>query len=108
MEQFTISIGNGFSIENKANVNKDVKSINHAHISPFADFELVSGEINWIYNPFPINDDDLELIKEIELLNKEVSFDVFLLVKGEWKKEKSFDGTFVDALEYIQKAFTYE
>jgi hypothetical protein len=76
--------------------------------SPFGQFEVSEGQINWILDHNKPSDDVIKMCNKIEIFAHEVKFDVYLLVKSEWKKKYSFEGTFIDALIYIQKEFIDE
>ena len=101
MEQYNIFTGNSWSIENKANIDKDIEldkvSLNWKY--PFGQFEIYKSKVNWILHAFPLTDEDIENCKGIDVLNNEAEFT---------HNNKTFKGTFIDALEYIKEEFKYE
>ncbi len=69
---------------------------------PFGQYEFYNNEIVWIFEPCPVRNEWIETCSKIEIFNKKVLFKVKLL-KDEWEDIEEFEGTFIDALKYIQK-----
>lgn len=104
MEKYNICFGNGWSIENRANIDKDIKLDKVDLELPFGQSEFYKDTINWIYEPFKVQDEWILLCKEIKAFNEKAYFTVMQLDE-KWAKVDEFEDTFIDALEYIQKAF---
>lgn len=106
MEAYAIGLCNGWSIENLKNSDKDIKLDKVKFELPFAQYEFYEDKLNWIYDPFKIKDEHIEACENIEAFKKTASFKV-LLLKSEWINVDEFQGTFIDALKYIQKKFNH-
>ncbi|PLY06781.1 MAG: hypothetical protein C0625_08030 [Arcobacter sp.] len=107
MEKYTISIGNGFTIEANNNLSAE-QQIERKTNTFFAEFELVEGKIQWIYNPLPMRKEEFQNTKAFYLFQEKAEFVVFILEDKEWKSTDTFEGTFIDAFAYIQERFKYE
>ena len=106
MERYNINLCNGWAIENVKYIDKDIKVEKNKLEVPFGEIEIFQNEIVWIFEPFPVKNEWIELCSKIEIFNKRVVFVVNLL-KDEWEKIDEFEGTFIDALKYIQKVFKW-
>lgn len=71
---------------------------------PFGQVEFYQGKINWILDVLPLYEDSIAACRGIEAFYERVSFDVMEL-KEKWEKIDEFEGTFIDALEYIKENF---
>ena len=111
MEKYAINISNSWSIENLKNIDKDTTLDKIKIELPFGQYEFYEGEINWLLDPLPLYDFNIDTCREIEVFNKKASFRVLLLKsdsstkEDKWKEVDSFEGSFVEALEYIQQEF---
>ncbi|MBN7287895.1 hypothetical protein [Campylobacter curvus] len=103
MEICNICLGNGWAIESVKNANLG-KS---AEFKIFAQFEALNNDITWIYDIVAPSDETINECKRIAMFNKACKFVVCDLdEKGdEWIKKEDFNGTFIDALEYIKENF---
>lgn len=64
------------------------------------------GKIAYLFNNGLYDDKDIELSKGDERFQETVRFNVRVLnANNEWENKKSFEGTFTQALIYIQKEF---
>lgn len=104
MEYF-INLSNGWSIENKDNIDKEVKLINLEHDVPFGQFECGTNGINWIYDAFAPSDEDIQHCKAIDPFLKNALFLVHKIKDEGWVKVDEFEGTFIDALTYIKNNY---
>ncbi|MGE4517306.1 MAG: hypothetical protein AB7D96_10645 [Arcobacteraceae bacterium] len=71
---------------------------------PFGESEFYNGWINWIYEPFPVEDEWIEFCENLEVFSQKAHFTVMQLNKN-WEKIDEFEGTFIDALNYIKEEF---
>jgi len=106
MQKYHICFANTWAIENQANVDKDVMfdEVAKEWEHPFGQCEVSNGDINWILDYMQPSDETIQSLKQIKPFTKKASFEVFRL-EDEWKDIDSFEGTFIDALKYIQREF---
>jgi len=107
MEKYSISIGNGFAIENQGSVPVNHK-VEHFKIDELAELEIINDKVQWIQNPFNIDSDLIEKCKEHDFMNINAEFKVFNIKGQEWEEKETFNGTLINALEYIQENFKDE
>lgn len=107
MEKYTINLSNGWSIEAGTNQKDDaiLSQEDDTILKEFGQEERVNGVITWIYDPFIPRDEIIELCEKDKAYLQKVSFKVMQLKGDDWKEIEEFEGTFIDALKYIQKVY---
>ncbi|MBR8466348.1 hypothetical protein KDE13_08380 [Campylobacter sp. faydin G-140] len=103
MEIYNICLANGWTIEGTKNAERGTA----VKYELFAQFEALDGNITWIYDVLAPNDETIKACKDIAMFGSMREFFVYELNKNgdEWSKKESFNGTFIDALNYIKRHF---
>ncbi|CUU82192.1 hypothetical protein [Campylobacter hyointestinalis] len=103
MEIYNICLGNGWAIEPTSHFER----AQTAKYELFGQFEIFKDEIAWIYDISAPSGETIKACEKIVMFNRTCEFNVYKLDKtgDKWVKNEIFNGTFINALQYIKENY---